>query len=269
MNLPDWTREPLVHFLAAGALVFGLFALKGGEVDPTSRVIEVDRETQAQIALGFERLMNRAPTDAELDAQIDRYVREEILYREALRLGLDQDDAIVRRRLAQKMDMLAGARAETEQPSDETLRAWFDEHPERFATEASYSFDQLWFEEERSAEAAKARLGSGDAWEKFGETISLPANMTGAARAEVLSRFGERFVAALDQLEPSEVWHGPVASGLGWHLVRLQEREVGRLPEFAAVRDEVEDDWRAATIADRREESYAVLRDAYRIEIDR
>ena len=103
MKLPGWTREPLVHFLVAGALVFAFFALRGNEVDPASRVIDVDRETQAQIALGFERMMSRPPTDAELAGLIENYVHDEVLYREAIRLGFDRDDAIVRRRLAQKI----------------------------------------------------------------------------------------------------------------------------------------------------------------------
>ncbi|TNE45206.1 MAG: peptidyl-prolyl cis-trans isomerase [Sphingomonadales bacterium] len=269
MKLPDWTREPLVHFLAAGALVFGFFSLQGGGVDPASRVIDVDRETQAQVALGFERLMNRAPTDAELDAQIDRFVREEILYREALRLGLDQGDAIVRRRLAQKMDMLASARAEIEQPSEETLRGWYSEHPDRFALETSYTLDQLWFEDEAAALAAKRQLGSGASWTGLGQRISLPESLDNERRREVLDTFGERFVAAVDAMDAGNDWAGPIASGLGWHLVRLRARDTGDVPDFEVVQQDVENDWRSATIAERREQAFQLLRDAYRIEIDR
>ena len=269
MTLPDWTREPLVHFLAAGTLVFAFFSLQGEEVDPSSRVIEIDRETQAQIALGFERLMSRAPTDAELDAQIDRYVREEVLYREALRLGLDQDDAVVRRRLAQKMDMLASSRAETEQPSEATLQQWYNDHPERFSGEATYTFDQLWFETEAAAKAAQARVRASESWQELGQRISLPATLADEPRREVLDRFGERFVAEVDQLEPGEAWHGPLPSGLGWHLVRLSSRDAGKVPPFEEVREDVENNWRGTTIAQRRDEGYAILREAYRVEIDR
>jgi len=269
VTLPGWTREPLVHFLAAGALVFAFFSLRGEEVDPSSRVIEIDRQTQAQIALGFERLMSRAPTDAELDAQIDQYVREEVLYREALRLGLDRDDAIVRRRLAQKMNMLAGARAETEQPSEEILRRWYSEHPARFSAETRYSFDQLWFESEAAAQSVLARLAKTDAWQELGQSISLPVMLEREVRREVLDTFGERFVAEVDALEPGGGWQGPVPSGLGWHLVRLRSRDVGQVPPFEQVREDVENEWRSATIADRREKAYAILREAYRVEIDR
>ncbi|WP_428027509.1 peptidyl-prolyl cis-trans isomerase [Altererythrobacter sp.] len=269
MKLPGWTREPLVHFLLAGVLVFALFSMRGEEVDPTSRVIDVDRETQASIALGFEQMMGRAPTDAELDSQIDRYVREEVLYREALRLGFDRGDAIVRRRLAQKMDMVASARAETGQPSDETLQTWYAAHPERFADEAHYTLDQLWFSRDDAAKSAMARLKGGADWHRLGERIDLPASLASEPRRELLARFGERFVDEIDRLESGDTWQGPVASGLGWHLVRLSAREPGKVPPFADIRQQVEDDWRSETIAERKEEAYRILRDAYRIEIAR
>lgn len=269
MTLPGWTREPLVHFLVAGAVIFALFAFRGGDIDPESRTIDIDRETQAQIALGFERLMSRPPTDAELDAQIDRYVREEILYREALRLGLDSDDAIVRRRLAQKMDMLASARAEIEQPSEETLQQWHDDHAERFAEETRYSFDQLWFESEAAATRAKSRVTATANWQALGERISLPASLASEDRDDVLDRFGERFVAELDRIDPDGSWQGPILSGFGWHLVRLSERVNGEVPPLSAIRDDVIDDWRSATIERRREAAYQVLREAYSIQIER
>ena len=269
MKFPRWTREPLVHFLAGGALLYAFFALRGDEPDPASRVIEVDRTAQAQVALGFQQLMNRPPTDAELDALIDRYVREEVLYREALRLGLDRDDAIVRRRLAQKMEMLASARAETERPSDEILRQWFREHPARFAEEPAYTFDQLWFEDQGAASAALARLGADPEWRGDGESISLPPRVEKMPRAEVSERFGAQFAGELAGLAPAGKWQGPVSSGFGWHLVRLREIDAGNVPAFESVRQEVENDWRAATIEARKEEAYRVLREAYRVEIAR
>lgn len=269
MTLPGWTREPLVHFLIGGALVFAFFAWRGEEVDPASRVIDVDRETQAQIALGYERLMGRAPTDAELDMQIERYVREEVLYREALRLGLDSDDAIVRRRLSQKMDLIAAAQAEAATPSDETLQDWLETHPDRFARDARYSFDQLWFEEEAAAQEALTRLERGADWQGEGERISLPAGVDSEPRGELLDRFGEQFVRSLEPLEAGGTWQGPIASGLGWHLVRLREVQAGDVPPYEDIRDEVEDDWRAATVAARKQEAYELLRDAYRVEIAR
>ena len=269
MNLPDWTREPLVHFLVAGALIFALFSLQGEEIDPASRTIDIDRETQAQIALGFERLMSRPPTDAELDAQIERYVREEVLYREALRLGLDADDAIVRRRLAQKMDMLASARAETEQPSEATLQEWLEQHPERFASDTRYSLDQLWFAEETAARSVQGSLSGATDWQSSGERISLPSSLENEPRRELLDQFGAQFVSAIDGLELGDAWQGPVTSGLGWHLVRLRDRSASSIPALSDIREDVENDWRSRTIDRRRDEAYQLLREAYTVSIER
>ncbi|KUO57421.1 MAG: hypothetical protein APF78_06385 [Sphingomonadales bacterium BRH_c3] len=269
MNLPGWTREPLVHFLLAGILIFGLFSLRGEEVDPASRTIDVDREQLAQLSLVFERTMGRAPTDAELDQQIENYIRDEVLYREALRLGLDQGDAVVRRRMAQKMDMIASARAETARPDDGVLRKWYAENGARFAPEVSYTFDQLWFEAEGEAQAGLARLRSGSDWRRSGGEISLPASVDAKSRREVLASFGELFLVGLDRLEPSSDWQGPVPSGLGWHLVRLERREPGKVPPFEDIREQVENDWRTATIAARKEAAYDLLRSAYNVKIER
>lgn len=269
MELPRWTREPLVHFLIAGSLIFLFFAWKGEPVDPASRSISIDREQQVQLALSFERTMRRAPTDAELDNLIERHVRDEVLYREALRLGLDQGDAVVRRRLSQKMDMLASARAETAVPSEEVLQAWLGRHPERFADEVEYSLDQIWFASQPAARAGLVRIGEGADWREVGERISLPMSVEAERRGEIFTQFGEGFVGELDQLVASLDWQGPILSGLGWHLVRLRERQVGAVPTLNNVRERVENDWRSSTISQRRDEAYQLLRDAYQVDIAR
>jgi len=269
VKLPDWTREPLVHFLVAGALVFALFALRGEEVDPSSRSIDVSKEQQAQLALQFERTMSRPPTDAELDAQIAQFVRDEILYREALRLGLDRNDAVVRRRMVQKMDMLASAQAETAPVGEATLRQWYRAHRERFARDARYDLTQLWFADRNRALAARRQLVSGQDWQQLGERISLPSRLEGASRVKLMSEFGELFVRELDRIAPSGQWQGPIASGLGWHLVRFDALERGAVPPFEEVREEVETDWRSSTMAKRKDEAFELLRSAYRVEVER
>lgn len=161
MKLAGWTREPLAHFLAAGAALFALFAWMGEDVDPASRTITVTQEDRARLALQWERTFARPPTDGELDALTEQFVREEVLYREALRLGLDRDDAVVRKRMATKMDFLATSAAETAQPDDAVLQKWLEDHPTRFASDARFTFDQLYFAERPAAEAALKRLAAG------------------------------------------------------------------------------------------------------------
>lgn len=259
-------REPLVHFLLGGLAIFAFFAWRGEPADPASRVIDVDRETQAQIALTFERTMQRPPTDQELDGLIEQYVREEVLYREALRLGLDADDPVVRRRLAKKMDFLATSSAETAQPSEAELQAWYAAHPTRFAEDARLSFDQVYFRQRPDA-AVRAEL-AGD-WRKVGEPVSLPASVEDRAREAVVAQFGPEFADTLLEMEPGDEWQGPIRSGVGWHFVRLRKAVAGTLPPLEAKRDHVIEDWRRETAQQREEEAYQLLRDAYTVTISR
>jgi hypothetical protein len=257
-----WLRDPLAHFLIAGAVIWAGLALVGEPVDPASRTIELSRERQAGIAFGFERMMGRAPTDAEMDSAIERWVREEVLYREALRLGLDEGDAVVRRRLATKMDELAGAEAALARPSEADLERWLVKHPDKYREGDRLTFRQVYY----SSESAAARaLASRD---PVGEPISLPAEAVAVPLAQIRGTYGEAFTARLAELEPSSEWRGPVASGYGWHLVRLETRSAGKTPQLSAVRDRIEADWRAATIAERRQRAYAVLRGAYTVAIE-
>lgn len=255
-----WLREPLVHFLLAGVAIYVLIGWFGNPFGPTDRTILLDAGRKAEIATGFERMMGRAPTDSEMDGLIDRWVREEVLYREALRLGLEVDDPVVRRRMATKMDQLAAADAETEDVSDTTLERWLKDHPERFVDGGTVSFDQAWY---ASEETARAALASGKV---SGNPISLPRSVEAMPRAEMRDVFGLQFAQELARLSPKPEWQGPIPSGFGWHLVRLRARDVGSVPPLSKIRQQVEADWRTETIVERRERAYRVLRDAYTVD---
>jgi hypothetical protein len=263
MTLPAWTREPIVHFLAAATALFLYFGWVGEPAGPASRAITVTREDRAALALQWERTMQRPPTDAELDSMVETFLREEVLYREAIRLGLDRNDPVVRRRLSNKMDYLAASMAETAAVSDATLADWLAAHPKRFTPDVHYSFDQLYFAERAAAEAA---LAGGST---IGEAISLPASFENEDRNRIEGRLGQAFTAALDDLEPSQRWAGPAASGFGWHLVRLRGRVVGTPPELTDIRDQVEADWRSSTEAQRRKDAYQLLRSAYQVSVEK
>lgn len=255
----NWLRDPLAHFLIAGAAIWGLLALMGDPVDPAERSITLTREQQAGLALGFERTMGRPPTDAELDAQIERWLREEVLYREALRLGLDQGDPVVRRRLAAKMDELASAEAETAAVSDAVLARWLQDHPGRFAEGERFTFSQRYFPDED----AMTRFLKGDGREY---PISLPARMERATYDEVKAVFGSEFAEQIAAMREGR--NAQLPSGFGWHIVDLEEREEGRPKPLDEIRERVEDDWRSSTVAARRDQAFDVLREAYRIEVE-
>lgn len=260
MTLAGWTREPLVHFLGLGALLYVVLTWGGTPPEPASRVIKVDAAQKAQLALGFERIMGRAPTDAELDERIARYVREEVLYREALRLGLDQDDAVVRQRMVAKMDLTAGGAAELAEPDEAALRAFYKANQARYAGAQMVSFEQRLFSSEAAARAAHS--GAGGA----GEPSSLPPSISETPMREITARFGQQFAQGLEALPADGSWKGPIPSGFGWHIVRVTEREEVA-PDFEALRPRLANDWRADQIARRKQRAYDILRSAYRVDI--
>jgi peptidyl-prolyl cis-trans isomerase C len=262
-------REPLFHFLVAGAAIFAVLSWGNAPDDPASRSIHLTRDDQARLSVNFAEVMGRPPTNSELKALIDRWVREEVLYREALRLGLDQGDAVVRKRLAQKMDVIAASAVDTEAPDNGVLEQWLRTHPDRFAQDMQLTFDQLYFTDRGRAVVARTLLEGGADWTKVGDAISLPAHFEGAGRKTVSDELGPDFAHALEGLAPGKVWNGPVQSALGWHLVRLTAKHPGVLPPLAAIHARVEDDWRAETGRKRQDAAYKSLRDAYTVKVDR
>ncbi|UAB79361.1 peptidyl-prolyl cis-trans isomerase [Erythrobacter sp. SCSIO 43205] len=266
MKLPGWTREPLVHFTVLGAVMYVALTWGGNPPDPSSRVITVGSEEKERIAESWTLSMGRAPTDAELDSAIDAFVREEVLYREALRLGFDESDMVVRRRLVSKMDLSASLAAEVTEPSQEVLRGYFEANKELYAdaavANAQVSFEQAFFDNENNA------LNALSAGSFAGNRTSLPRRVSSTKLRDVEARFGADFVRGLAQLEPGETWQGPLRSGFGWHLVKLTAREVPE-PDFEELRTNIANDWRAAEIEARKARAYETLASAYRIDIDR
>ncbi|NJS14364.1 MAG: peptidyl-prolyl cis-trans isomerase, partial [Sphingopyxis sp.] len=214
-------REPLVHFLLAGLAVFALSALRDRPVDPASRSITITEAQVTRLAANWQAAWRRPPSAAELDALIRDYVKEEVYYREALRLGLDADDPIIRRRLRSKMEYISAAASENALPTDTTLQAWIDRNPARYARDPRFSFDQIYLGQSAGAAAAiGAQLRAGGDWRTLGQAISLPLSEEEADRTSIARTFGDDFVAALSR-QPVGDWQGPVASGFGAHLVRV------------------------------------------------
>lgn len=260
-------REPLVHFLIAGLAIFLLSMWRGPEVEPASRRIDITEEQVTRLSAGWEQMWRRPPDANEIDALIREYIKEEIYYREAKRLGLDEDDAVVRRRLRSKMEFLVRAEVENARPDDAILQAWLEKHPSRFAPDAVYSFDQIYV---GSGDAAKmlAAITAGSDWRRQGTAIDLPTSVELAPRNGVERQFGPVFADALAKLAPGQ-WRGPVNSGFGQHLVRLRDVQKPAQPRLADVRQAVENDWRAATYQAREAKAYQALLDGYAIRIEK
>ena len=257
-------REPLVHFAILGALVFALF---GNATSADERRIVIDAARVERLAGQYAQNFRRAPSAAELDALIRDDVKEEVYYREALRLGLDRDDEVVRRRMRSKMEAFADTPEEVGTPDDATLQRWLDSNSDRFAGEATYTFDQRYLGADASgAAAALSELRSGRDF--AGAAIPLPAQFEEIGTGEAAELFGDEFAVALDAL-PLGAWSGPVASGLGQHLVRVRARQPAAKPQLSAIRQRVENDWRAAMARARSERAYRELLGRYDVVIEK
>ncbi|MGA9412350.1 MAG: peptidylprolyl isomerase [Roseobacter sp.] len=261
-------RQPLLHFFLMGAAIFAVNAAFDDSVPelgkPTITVSEQDAEW---LAGQFEATWRRQPTPQELEGLMTEFVREEIYVREALSLGLDQDDAIVRRRLRQKMQFLTEAGAEAATPDDETLQAHLENNAERFRRAPRVAFTQVLVPQDGDAtpEGILAQLSKGTDLQSLGQRTLLPPNVKLSPRQAVDGTFGNGFFDAVSALEPGQ-WSGPVPSGFGSHIVRVETLEEGSLPSLADIRERVELDWRSEMAETLRTERFKMLQDQYVIE---
>jgi len=253
---PNWqriAREPLVRFMALGGLIFLVAHVVDRERESSARQIVIDSQLERRI-IGISEAQNGFVPDAEqLKVLVQGYVNDEMLYREALRVGLDRDDEIIRRRLIQKMEFLERDLATVAPPGDPVLHAYYDSHPTLFVAPAAVSFEQIFFSSDRDGQAraqvraqrvreeilAKAPIPTSSFGDGF--PISIPSGQI--TRGEAAGIFGA--TAVIDTLftAPEGQWSAPVRSGYGWHLVKvIHRREPLRLP-FEAVREQVRENY--------------------------
>jgi hypothetical protein len=266
-------REPLVHFLLIGAVLFILFDLTREESgDPANRILVSESQVE-QLAAQFRRTWLRPPTQEELAGLIKSYVRDEIYYREALAMGLDRNDPQVRQRMRLKLEFLLEDLTAEEPPADEVLDAYLQQNPEKFLIPPRISFRQVFlsFDRDRALESdAKqllVELRAGAAAEPLGDPTLLPNEQTAVSQRMIARTFGERFAETVTALEPGS-WQGPLFSGLGAHLVLVTDRVEGRLPNLAEIRSEVEQEYLAERRRELKERAYRKLREGYEVVIE-
>jgi len=263
-------REPLVHFLFLGAVLFLVFDLTGETDQPGERRIVVTPAQVEQLAAQFSRTWLRPPTPGELDGLVERYVRSEIYYREALAMGLGQDDPYVRNRLALKLEVLLDDLSAEAEPEDGELTRFLEANAERFAEPARLTFRQVYLNPDRHADpVAEAqglleRLRDGADPQGLGDVSMLIPGLDGTSPDEIARQFGEDFAEALLALEPGG-WVGPIRSTFGAHLVRVSQRQPARQPALAEIHDAVLAEWRDQRRREAREQAYERLRERYEV----
>jgi PPIC-type PPIASE domain len=245
-------REPLLHFLLLGAALFVGYRLLNRAAPAGAQQIVVSPGQIEHMLATFVRTWQRPPAEDEVKGLIDAYVREEVLAREAMKLGLDQNDVIIRRRLQQKMEFIADDLSAAVTPDDAQLARYLAAHPDTFRQDQQFTFRQVYFNPEKHGDqldADVARLlaeltakGAGAETSELGDPSLLPPALVDEPLRGIENGFGGEFAAQLQQL-PVGRWSGPVPSGVGMHLVLLDQRVAGRVPALAEVRDRVRREW--------------------------
>ena len=270
-------REPLIHFLLIGSLLFGLYGLmpSAGPATAASKQVRLSQSEIAQLTLLFQSQWRRPPTPQELERLVENKVQQEILYREALAMGLDKDDEIVKRRMAQKMQFLAEDVAAAREPTAAELKAWFEQNSDKFAQPPRLSFRHLYFSTDRRGERARD-----DAQQALAKLAGQPVDTQAAAaladpfmfqdsyrdRAPdfLAKEFGTAFALALTRLAPGS-WQGPVESGFGWHLVFVDTVAPGRVPAFEEIESDVRTAWLGEQKALAWDKAYNKMRAGYTV----
>ncbi len=267
--LQRWLREPLLHFLMAGGVLFAVYAWihDGIPDDPKKdRVVRITAEDVEWLTQTWGRTRQSQPSRDELKDLVTSYLRESLLAREARELGLDENDTIVRRRLAQKMEFLVEDTARLAEPGEAELHRYYVDNHSRYDSPARISFAQIFFKTEADARKGMEAIASGRT-AGVGEPTLLQPDYRLSTPHTVEGLFGPGFADRLFALQPGQ-WLGPVASGYGYHLVRVDAHvDAGPRP-FRAVRARVLDDWNRQQQDQTSEQFYAALLKKYDVVVD-
>jgi len=271
-------REPLVHFLLLGACLFALWEWRGADraAAPRDEIVITPGQIE-RLAAGWQGTWQRPPTPREMDGLIEDRIREEVLAREAVALGLDRDDTIILRRLRQKMEFLSENLGAGAEPTEAELQAHLDAHPEAFRVGARVTFVQVYLNRDRRGEAVAsdaerllaslAHGGTDTDLDALGDPSLLPGRVERATPEEIEAVFGADFASQVTALAPGS-WAGPLPSAYGLHLVSVAERVEGRAPSLAESRAAVRVDLLAARRREANEAHYRSLRARYRVVVE-
>jgi hypothetical protein len=276
-------RDPFIQFLLVGGLVFVVYSFArpsgDGEID---KRISIDAATQQWLHSNFAKQFRRPPTRLEMGALIRRYTTNEVKYREALMMGLDDRDSIVRRRMMQKFDFLFGNGAATASPDDQALKDWYVANGAEFRLPSTITFRHVWFSPDSRVESAsedaaatlagirRGKIETVDS-QKLGDRFPFDTDFDNATFVEVRNVLGEEFASAVFATEADagdQAWNGPIKSGLGYHLVQVQKLTKGEQPPFDQIRDDVLAMWRQQESERMLTDMITGLQGEYEVELD-
>jgi len=267
-----WAREPLLHFALIGAAIFAVaHFVEQAKRDSQARVV-VDQGLRGRLTSLYRTQFGVAPTAAQLQILVEDYIDDEVLYREALQLGLADDDEIIRRRLIQKLEFLQQDSVASANPAGTALRAYYDAHPQQFSSAERVSFTHVYFSADRDGDAralaraqaarvewlARGELPDGDSFPLHDEYASL-------TKEEVARIFGTSAFVDGVLSQQSGGWSEPLHSAFGWHLVRVTDRQPARVLPFDQVQPEVRAAWLQEATATAHRKQLDALRSRYQV----
>jgi parvulin-like peptidyl-prolyl isomerase len=270
-------HEPLFHFALLGGLLFAAYGSLQREPAADPQRIVVSRGRIEHLITPFERTWQRPPSDAERKALVDQYVREEVLSREAIKLGLEQGDTVIRRRLQQKLEFIAEDLAAAAEPTEADLAAYLAKHHDAFRQEQRLTFRHVYLNPEERGERLDADVatlladlraaGALADTSRLGDPTLLESVFRNESLRRVEASFGAEFTATLAGLPPGE-WTGPVRSGLGTHLVLVEQRTEGRLATLDEVRPQVRREWQNARRVETNARFLETLLEQYEVSVE-
>jgi PPIC-type PPIASE domain len=272
-------REPFIHFLLLGAAIFLAYHFLSARADNQPGKILITQGDITSMMIGFSRTWQRPPTREELDGLIGDRVREEVYYREAMAMGLDRDDPVIRRRLYQKLQFVTDDLAAPAEPSDAELTEYLKTHADVFRVDRRFTFNQVYLDPAKHGEKLAQDInklltqlrqhGSSDLdLTSLGDTFLLDHRFEAVPTTEIAKQFGDKFAAKLTDV-PIGQWFGPIESGYGMHLVFVQNSTEGRLPDLAEVRDAVLRDWTSARRLESNEKFFQSLLERYQVVVEK
>ncbi len=255
-------REPLVHFVLLGAIIFGIdAALRPPAKD--DKVITVTKAMRKSFIDNFDEDKVRTPSDSELEKMIDSWVASEILYREGKALGVDRGDDMIRDRIAFKLQLLIFDQVRVAQPTEEQLRTWFADNHERFDEPEQVGF---YLTSATDEAAARRQLEDITSQRESEELRHQTRAILGRPVASLPASFGEGFRDTLLAM-PEGQWK-VVQSKEGWHVVRLDSRRPGALAKLDDVQEEAAKLWYAEETRKQAWEAVSRLKANYKVQYE-
>jgi hypothetical protein len=267
-------KEPLFHFILIGLALFILYGWVSDRND-SQETIYFDDYDMNNIIASWEMQWKRLPTDDELKSLVEQNIRQEVFYQEALKMNLDHNDEIIKRRLAQKMNFLSNDLATLKEPSEDELKEYYRENQEKYMLSPIYSFYQISFrsdsrnnpqaDAQQFLEKIKGQVP--EALKEPGDRLPFPYYFESTDRYELDRQLGMEFSRALENLD-TVLWSGPVRSGFGWHLIYVTEKIPARAPAYESIIKELKRDFEYENQRKINDQVYNELRRNYEIEFD-